>query len=53
MLNKCDVYLPSTCFTGMAAYKTFNELPNKRGYGIKIISSEYNKEIKDLLFSTN
>jgi len=34
MIDKCDIYLPSTCFSGMRAYKSFNELPNKRGYGI-------------------
>jgi len=34
MLNKCDIYLPSTCFSGMKAYKSFNELPNQRGYGV-------------------
>lgn len=34
MLDKCDVYLPSTCFKGMNVYSSFKELPNKRGYGI-------------------
>ncbi len=34
MLDKCDVYLPSTCFSGMRAYNSFEELPNKRGYGV-------------------
>ena len=34
MLDKCDVYLPSTCFKGMKSYKSFEELPNRRGYGI-------------------
>lgn len=36
MINKCDVYLPSTCFgkENMKAYKNFNELPGKKGYGI-------------------
>ena len=34
MINKCDVYLPSTCFVGMKAYHSFYDLPNKRGYGI-------------------
>lgn len=36
MIGKCDVYLPSTCFSGMQAYRSFGELPNKRGYGIVI-----------------
>jgi hypothetical protein len=34
MLNNCDIYLPSTCFAGMKAYNSFNELPNQRGYGV-------------------
>jgi hypothetical protein len=34
MIDKRDVYLPSTCFSGMKAYRSFNGLPNKRGYGI-------------------
>jgi hypothetical protein len=36
MLNKCDIYLPSTCFgkENMRYYESFNELPNKKGYGI-------------------
>ena len=34
MLDKCDVDLPSTCFKGMKAYDKFEELPNKRGYGV-------------------
>jgi len=35
-LNSCDVYLPSTCYgkTFMRAYNSFEELPNRRGYGI-------------------
>ena len=34
MLHKCDVYLPSTCYNGMRAYDTFDELPHRRGYGV-------------------
>jgi len=34
MLDKCDVYLPSTCFSGMKAYHSFEELPHRRGYGV-------------------
>ncbi len=36
MIDKCDIYLPSTCYgsDNMKTYKTFHELPNKRGYGI-------------------
>jgi hypothetical protein len=40
MLNCCDVYLPSTCFKGMQVYKSFEELPNKRGYGIVFLKEE-------------
>ncbi len=39
MLNLCDIYLPSTCFKGMKVYNSFDELPNKRGYGIKILKN--------------
>lgn len=34
MIGKCDLYFPSTCFRGMRPYRSFAELPNKRGYGI-------------------
>ena len=47
MLHRCDVYLPSTCFNGMKAYKSFDDLPNKRGYGAVILKEK--KRIKFLL----
>jgi hypothetical protein len=36
MIEKCDIYLPSTCFgkENMRTYKCFEELPGKKGYGI-------------------
>ena len=36
MCNICDIYIPSTCFgiDNMTFYKTFDELPGRRGYGI-------------------
>ena len=36
MFNKCDIYLPSTCFgkDNMKYYNSFSELPRKKGYGI-------------------
>ena len=36
MLDRCDVYLPSTCYGNdkMKCYTSFNDLPDKRGYGI-------------------
>lgn len=49
MLDKCDVYLPSTCFSGMKPYKSFNELPNKRGYGIVFLKDK--KRLKSLFYN--
>ncbi|MDY3113208.1 MAG: restriction endonuclease subunit M [Helicobacter sp.] len=45
MLDKCDLYLPSTCFHSptqpqMKAYFSFESLPNKRGYGIVILQNK-------------
>lgn len=42
MIDKCDIYLPSTCFSGMKAYKSFYELPNKRGYGLVVKKNKEN-----------
>ena len=47
MLDKCDVYLPSTCFNGMRAYSSFESLPNRRGYGVVIFRQKQN--IKNIL----
>ncbi|MBU4308817.1 MAG: restriction endonuclease subunit M [Nanoarchaeota archaeon] len=47
MLNKCDVYLPSTCFSGMKTYNSFEELPNRRGYGIVILKDK--EKLKNIL----
>lgn len=47
MIEKCDIYLPSTTYSGMKAYKTFYDLPHKRGYGVVIHKNK--KEIKDIL----
>ena len=49
MIGHCDVYVPSTCYTGMRAYRSFAELPNQRGYGILIHKRK--REIKKLLFT--
>ena len=51
MLDKCDVYLPSTCFEGMKAYTEFNQLPHRRGYGVVIHKDKRN--IKRLLLRHN
>ena len=47
MLHKCDIYLPSTCFgkDNMKYYESFNDLPNKKGYGI-IFKENKNDNIK-------
>ena len=36
MIDKCDIYIPSTCFgkENMKCYDDFEKLPNRRGYGI-------------------
>ena len=49
MLGKCDAYIPSTCFSDMRAFKTFEELPHRRGYGVVI--HKHKREIKRLLLS--
>lgn len=51
MLYKCDVYLPSTCFTGMHAYGDFEALPHRRGYGVVIHKAK--REIKKLLLGAD
>ena len=47
MIGKCDVYIPSTCFgkENMKVYKSFHELPGKKGYGI-VFFKEKSKMIK-------
>jgi hypothetical protein len=49
MLNSCDVYLPTTCFgsENMRIYNNFEELPQRRGYGIKILQ-DFDLVIKSL-----
>ena len=51
MLDKCDVYLPSTCFSGMKSYDNFLKLPNKRGYGILFLKNK--EDLKNIFFKTN
>ena len=36
MFDKCDIYIPSTCFgkDNMKYYTSFNDLPSRKGYGI-------------------
>lgn len=47
MLDKCDVYLPSTCYgeQNMRCYDKFEDLPEKRGYGI-VFQKNKNENIK-------
>ena len=42
MIDKCDIYVPSTCFgkENMKFYNSFNELPNKKGYGIVFLKNK-------------
>ena len=49
MLYECDVYLPITCFgkDNMKLSKMFDNLPLKRGYGIKILKDK--KNVLDIL----
>jgi len=44
MQDKCDVYLASSSFeeSKMKTYSSFEELPNRRGYGIKILKDREN-----------
>lgn len=51
MIGKCDVYLPSTCFSDTQAYDSFEKLPNKRGYGI--VFHKNKKELTDIFFNIN
>ena len=39
-IGSCDFYLPSTCFSGMKIYESFDKLPNHRGYGIEIYKNK-------------
>jgi hypothetical protein len=43
-LTTCDVYLPRTCFgiNNMRAYDTFENLPNRRGYGVCFFEDKNN-----------
>ena len=55
MLDKCDIYLPSTCFgkEAMKLYSSFEELPNRKGYGIVFLKDKENmiKKSKEIDWS--
>jgi hypothetical protein len=41
MINKCDIYLPSTCFgNAMKVYSSFYDLPNHKGYGVVFLKNK-------------
>jgi hypothetical protein len=44
MIGKCDIYLPSTCFgkDNMKIYRSFDELPGKKGYGVVFFTDKAN-----------
>jgi hypothetical protein len=41
-LEKCDIYLPSTCFgsNNMRLYKSFEDLPGRKGYGVVFLKNK-------------
>ena len=55
MFDKCDVYLPSTCFgkDTMKYYNSFQNLPRQRGYGIVFKNNKKNniKKFKEIDWS--
>jgi len=44
MIDKCDIYIPSTCFgkENMKLYNSFNDLPGRKGYGIVFFKDKNN-----------
>lgn len=48
MFNKCDAYLPSTCFgkDNMKYYDSFHTLPGKKGYGIVFLKNKKENLLK-------
>lgn len=51
MIDKCDFYLPSTCFSGMKLYNKFRDLPNKRGYGVVFYKKR--QQLSKIFLNTN
>lgn len=51
MIDKCDIYLPSTCFgkENMKIYKSFDELPGKKGYGVVFFEGTSSKQKKNMI----
>ena len=50
MLDKCDLYIPSTCFgkENMKCYTKFDSLPGKKGYGIVFYNADKEDYIKKM-----
>ena len=57
MINKCDVYIPSTCFgkENFKPYFNFYDLPNERGYGLVFTKNknEYLNKVKKIDWSND
>lgn len=53
MIGKCDAYLPSTCYgkSKMRAYKSFEELPGRKGYGVVFLKNR--ETLKEKVFKLN
>jgi hypothetical protein len=52
MWYNCDFYLPTTCFEDkMKLYDNFDDLPQKRGYGIVLLKNF--EEVSNVLKNTN
>ena len=56
MIDKCDIYLPSTCFgiENMKNYSSFYDLPNQRGYGLIFLNhrNDYLQKAQNINWST-
>jgi len=56
MIDKCDLYLPSTCFgkENMKNYYSFYDLPNQRGYGLIFLNrkTDYLNKAKNIDWSS-
>lgn len=51
MWHECDLYLPTTCFEeDMKIFKSFNYLPQKRGYGVIFLKNK--NKLKTLFLQT-
>ena len=51
MLDECDIYLPSTTYGEMKLFKSFEDLPHRRGYGVVILKNK--RKIKKVFAENN